>query len=360
MPTFLPNIFGGYDTRDNLAQTIAAFTEDRALADIQAFLTEFNGLVNTVTDTLAVNDTIAQTDFGTIGGGEMQPYVEYGNTEATRGFDKWSVQFPIYRFRDRQLYTEEFLQTENLDALNKDVVNSAIRSATTRVKAVLKAVLLSSNYTFEDAQFPGSKLGTFTIRRLFNNDSASGTVYVNGAAVSIGALQHYITSGASSWSTAAFTAAKAKLRLVGRGRDTVFYISDNDSDDVKGLTGFVPRPDPTINSPTAVTAIVESPRAIGRMNTAGGEGEVIVMPFWPDGYMLASDRSDAKPVMIRERTEAQFRGHRLVQNETRADYGVKSLRNKIWEDIFGAGVHNRANGVAVMIDSGGSYTDPTI
>jgi hypothetical protein len=359
MPTFLPNIFGAYDTRDNLALTIQDFTESRAAADIQAFLTEFNRLVDGVTSTLSFTDTIAQADFGIVGGGEMQPYTEYGNTEGTRGFDKWSVQFPIFRYRDRQIYTEEFLQTETMDTLNTDVVNAAIRSATTRVKAVLRAVLFSGNYNFVDDQFPGQKLGTLTVRRLFNNDGASGTVYVNGQPVSIGTLQHYVTSGASSWSTAAFTTAKGKLRNVGRGRDTVFYVSDGDADDVRGLTGFVPIDNSRINDPNGITAIVDSPQAIGRMNVVGGEGEVIVMPFMPDGYMFANDRSDSKPVMIRERSEAQFRGHRLIQNETGADYGTKSLRNKRWEDILGAGVHNRANGVAVQISTSGTYTDPS-
>ena len=100
MPTFLPNIFGAYDTRDNLAMAIADFTESRAAADIQAFSTEFNALVGSVTAALAVSDTIAQTDFGTIGGGEDQrptreeerdPHRQHGEGDERSGGRQRSV-----------------------------------------------------------------------------------------------------------------------------------------------------------------------------------------------------------------------------------------------------------------------------
>lgn len=357
---FVTNIFGGYDTRDNLALSITEFTEERAVQVIQEFLTEFNAAVDDTVDILAAPTTDAKTEYGTLDGGEMQAYREYGEIEATRQGGVWDVAYPIRRFRDRTMYTEEFVATENIEALNRDVVSAAIRNQTTRLKMVLRAILLKANYTFADGDFPGSKLGSLTIRRLFNNDSQAGEIVVNGVATGIGTLQHYITSGGANLAIDDFAAARDKLKAVGLGNDVVYLMAQSLADDAADLTEFVGTRDARVVDPAEKYAIVRSPRAIGYLSGAGAEGEIVVMPFFPDNYFLAIDRAGPRPVAIRQHRDARFQGFRLVQDQTRASYGEKALRNKQWEYIAGAGVRARHNGVAVEITADATYDDPTI
>jgi hypothetical protein len=357
---FLPNIFGAYDTRDNLDVPIEEYTEERAAQDIAVFAARFNEVVEQTVNLISVATTKAVGSTGTIGGGEMQPYVEKGDTEATRGGEEWNYAVPIDRFRDRQIYTEEFIATNTMDVLNRDVVMSAIRNGTTRIKQVLRAVLHKTNYTFRDGEFPGSGLGNLAVKRLFNNDSATGSIYVGATEVSIGTLQHYITSGGASIAEDDFGAAKDKLKAVGLGTDVVYIMGSALGEDTAGLTNFVYPQERNIVDPDAVYSIVRHPRAIGRLRGAGIEGEVIVMPFFPDNVFLAIDRAAPVPVLRRQHVDPRFRGWRLVQNETLAPYGTAAIRNKRWEFIEGAAVGNRANGVSVEITADASYDDPTI
>ena len=357
---FLPNIFGAYDTRDNLDLSIEDYTEERAAADIEQFRREFNAVADDTTNLLSVATTNAKASFGTTAGGEMQPYTEKGDTEATRGGEEYDISFPISRFRDRQIYTEEFIATNALARLNDDVGMSAVRNATTRIKGVLRAVMLKTNYTFRDADFPGLGLGNLAVKRLFNNDGATGSVYVDGVSVDIGTLQHYITSGGASVVIDDFGTAKDKLKAVGYGDDVVYLMGKGLGDDVADLTEFVGLPEAGIVDPTAVFAVVRSPRAIGRLRGGGADGEVWVMPYFPDNYFLAIDRAAPKPVRRRQHPDARFRGWRLVQNETLAPYGAAAIRNKRWEFIEGYGVGDRGNGVCVQISANATYTDPTI
>ncbi len=359
--SFLPNIFGAYDTRDNLDLPIEEYTEERAAEDIARFRAAFDSVVDDVTNLLSLPTTNAKGSFGTTAGGEMQPYVEKGDTEATRGGEEYDVAYGINRFRDRQIYTEEFIATNTMDRLNQDVGMAAVRNGTTRIKQVLRAIMLKGNYTFRDGEFPGLNLGNLAVKRLFNNDGATGSVYVNGAEVSIGTLQHYITSGAAAIAIDDFGAAKDKLKAVGYGDDVVYLMGTNLGDDVsETINEFVGTSEPNIVDPAAVYAVVRSPRAIGRIRGGGADGEVIVMPYFPDNYFLAFDRAAPRPVRRRQHPSPRFRGWRLVQNETLAPYGTAAIRNKRWEFIEGTGIGDRGNGVAVEVTADATYDDPTI
>lgn len=368
--SMFPNIFGAYDTRDlpSLKVTDIPNGEEAVMADIRRWADYFNQVVGMYTDTFARVDTRFRGTFGNGGGGgEMQPYTEYGQTEATRTKEAtWPVGFPIRRYRDRQMYTEEYLATKNLDQINRDVVYASIRNYTTRIKMIIRAIVGNANYTFDDGVFPGSDQGPINVYRLFNADAIDGSLFVNGAEVAVGTLQSYLPSGNAAVTIANFTLGRTGLRARGY-TDRVFHlISPSDADTVRALTGFYPRVEanPLIkvdNANTPVTtAVVSTPQSIGVFSNGGvSDGEVIVFPFFPAGYTFSFDASKPKPVVIREHEQAQFRGFRMVQDETRASYGENSLRNKRWEYIAGAGVDNRANGIVVKATTG-AYTVPQV
>jgi hypothetical protein len=99
------------------------------------------------------------------------------------------------------------------------------------------------------------------------------------------------------------------------------------------------------------------------MRSADGKsGEVIVLPWMWQGYMLAMDRSAEKPVAIRESDLPQLRGLQTVSPDSMVGGFDPSrlLVNKFFQRVFGAGVRNRANGCVVQITTNPTYTAPAI
>lgn len=360
-------IFGWRDSRDNLeTQSVLQYTEDQAMADILRFATDYEQLVQNLETDLSVRGDSVKSRYGLGVGGEMQPYGEAGETEATRPPDFWEVAYPIGAFRSRRLYTEQMLVEATLAQLEKDIIQAAVENYETRRKMILRALMLKTNYNFDDGstkEWPRSGFGTLGVKRLANNDGAVGEVWYNGAAVAIGTLQMYFGTNTATLTQPGFETAYAKLKSVGLAKDVVFKINPNDETAVRTMADFKTRQLTNIVNPLAIYAIVQSPEAIGRVEGTAISAEVQLEPMMPAGYFFAYSRAggpEKRPVFIREHTVAQYRGWRLVQDETRASYGERSLRNKRWEYIAGAGVRNRVNGVAGQVVASTTYTDPTI
>jgi hypothetical protein len=371
-----PNIFGSYDTRDLPRLVIGGPGVDEAqvMADIRQWAKLINDAADSYIALLAADSDKVWGTFGTgNGGGEMQPYTEYGETEATRVAESyWVWGLPIRRWRDRQMYTEEIIATKTLEQLNKDTIAATNRFLTTKVKMVLRAVFGQGNYTFNDTIFPGSEHGPLAVKRLFNADGTAGQMFANNAPLSIGAIQSYVPSGSASLTTAQFTLNRTKLRERGYLGRVLHIVAQADQDAVKALPGFILSSplDPNVNNPYANTtygadvtitrAEVTRPYAIGVFSNGGAsDGEVIAMPFFPSGYVLSTDATQIKPVGIRQHEKPEFRGWRLIQDQTKTAYGEDAIRNKLWEYIAGAGVINRANGV-VSLATVGAYAAPII
>jgi hypothetical protein len=368
---FFPNIFGAYDTRDLPNLTVAQVPGGEAaiMADIRVWADYHNRVANLYMDLLAESGTEATGSQGNgAGGGELQPYQEYGETEATRTDEsayQWGL--PIRRFRDRQMYSEEYVFTESLDRINKDTIAATNRDLTTRIKIVLRALLGNTNYTFVDGVFPGEQRGPIFVKRLFNNDASPGSMFVNGVALALGTLQSYLPSGSATLVVGQFQLARTKLRQRGLTGRIIHVASAADADTIRAMPGFFATPvaNPYVNvtGPTATpvtTAVVTRPQSIGVFSDGGNaDGEVVIVPFWPSLYTYSFDATQPKPVRFREHSDARFRGFNLVQDQTRAAYGEDALRNKRWERIIGAGVVTRENGVIVQATTG-AYTVPAV
>jgi hypothetical protein len=360
------NIFGAYIGRDVSALTVSQYTEESVMTDLRRFANAFNGLVQDLIQSRISDRTEkVKGKYGGMAGGEMQPAAELGEQEATRGAVEWDYGYPIYRYRDRQLYTPEYLATVKLEQLEKDVINASVRYYETFRKNILRAEMLKTNFNFDDgaseADFPKLGQGTIPVKRYLNNDSADGELWVDGTKVAIGSLQHYFGTNTASMTVAGFKTAYAKLKTIGHTGDVVARISSTDEDTVRGFTEFVPGNNTKIVDPTKKYATLTDSRAIGRLEGTGISSEVIVEPFMPAAYVKMEDRSRPPGVALRHHPLAQFRGFNLVQDQTRSDYGDVSMRNKRWETIQGLAVKNRPNGVVFqVVNSTTTYTDPTI
>lgn len=365
-----PNVFGSYDTRQlpSLKITSPAVDESVIMADLQAWSDYINEIADAYVAILAFDSDKFQGTYGNgTGGGQMQPYTERGETEATvTGESSWSWGLPIRAYRDRQIYTEQYIATKSLEQMNKDVIAATNRFLTTRIIVVLRALFGNTNYNFNDGIFPGSDQGVLAVKRLFNADGTVGTSFVNGVALALGTIQSYVPSTAASIAVAQFTLNRSLLRTRGFTGRVIHLTAESDADTIKAMAGFIPLTTQTPyvnveNGPqvTTTTAVVTQPRSIGVFSNGGAsDGEVVSYPFWPAGYIFSYDATKVKPIGIRQHDEPSFRGWRLVQDDTKAAYGTNSIRNKIWEFIMGAGVVNRMNGVMSQATTG-SYTVPT-
>jgi hypothetical protein len=374
---FFPNVFGAYESRELATLRVGStlpngtvVTVESIMAEIRRFADFFDAAVQVYENALARRITDAQGTFGTgTAGGEMQPYTELGETEATRTeHNEWAWGAPIRRWRDRQIYTEEYLATADLAQINTDTIAATNRYLTTRLKTMLRALLRNTNYDWVDREFPGEGKGAvIPVKALFNADGNTGRMYVNNAVLSTAAIQHYLPSGQAAMNIANFTIGRSTLRDIGYTGRVVHLISPTDEDAVKALPGFIPLPPAqgdvyarAVPAAPTTTAVVTRPQAIGTFSNGGvSDGEVVVFPFWPAGYTFSYDATKSVPLVIREHANAAFRGFRLVQDQSRTAYGDGDIRNKRWEYIAGAAVENRANGVVVKVTAG-AYTVPQI
>lgn len=374
-----PNIFGAYEARELATLRIGAtsisgatVSIEQVTADIQRYADFFGKAVGVYENALAETTSDAGGTFGTgTASGELQPYTELGETEATRTeANEWAWGCGIRRWRDRQIYTEEYLKIATLADLARDTIASNNRYLTTRLKMMLRALMRNTNYLWIDREFPGEGKGAqINVFALFNADGNAGRMYVNNDLVTTGAIQHYLPSGAAGVTLANFTLGRSTLRDIGYTGHVIHVVSPTDADTVKGLPGFIPNPPPVADQYATVTPaagssittpIVTRPQAIGVFSNGGvSDGEVLVFPFFPAGYTFSYDSTQGPPLVIRQRPEPEFQGYKLVQDQTRTAYGDGDIRNKRYEFIGAAAVKNRANGVAVKATTGG-YTPPSI
>lgn len=350
------NIFGAYSYEDLPSVAVADLTEEKTLAAIQAFYAAENAFMQEMLRTLCTFGTAPQAEFEMGGGGAFQRLSDVGAIEATKVGDAWSLGFPIHAYGDRTIWTQSYLDEATLYTLNRDAIDKAQKDVTTMINIVNSALLLKTNYTFNDANWPGSKTGSLNVRRLANNDSTDGSIYYNGSEIQIGSLQHYITSGSGTLAEAAFTAARAKLRTVGMDTRIVYLVSKATADTTEGLAAFEPVQDTRIVDPAASYALVSSPRARGRI----ASGEVWEWPHFPDGYIFAFDITKTKPVRIREHALAKYRGLTVVQDDRMGEIPSRPMVNKYVRRVAGAGIYNRVNGVCVQVSANADYTDPTL
>src|SRR5687768_654234 len=147
----MTNIFGWRDSRDVSALTLTDYTETQAMADVRRFAADFSAQVARVERDLIceVSDTV-KGKFGLGVGGEMQPFTEGGEVEATKVTGTWDLGYPIYGFRSRKLYTEQNLAGIKLEDLEKDIIQEAVSNYETRRKMILRALLKKTNFTFDD------------------------------------------------------------------------------------------------------------------------------------------------------------------------------------------------------------------
>lgn len=374
----VPNIFGDLDSRD-LERPVLEFGQPDLYVRMRQALAYYNETANAILGLLTNRTTVVQErfPFGTLGGGLLQRSAEFGQVLAVRPTvgAEFDVAYPIERYATRAIFTPEYLLRARVQDVQAVTVQMIVDDYNTLFRTVLEALFNNANYSFVDPKDIGAGAGTLTIRRLFNADGTAGNIYLgNGKLVNMATLNHYKTSGNASFTNNAFLMARDTLRNIGLNSNIVFFISEEDADDVSLLSDFVGADnafaydnfgigrDPNITVPPGnetPRAIVTYPNAIGRIRNAG---QVVTLQWMPSGFIFAMDTTAERPLVIREADVPRLRGFRLTGNDVVGEPeldGPNPILNKYWERIFGVGVRNRGNGVIVQITASGTYTAPT-
>lgn len=229
-------------------------------------------------------------------------------------------------------------------------------------REILSALLTSTNATFIDPIH-----GSLTIRRLANTDS---TLYppVIGSDTEAEAT-HYLASGyaASTISDTnnPFPTMLAKLTAVygnpTGGANIVALINSAQTAKVQALTEFVTVGDIFIAqgvstaTPINLPSVPGTARVLGRLQDTGVW--VAEWAYIPANYIYMQHMAEEKPLKMRVDPVGTGLGAGLQLVKQDENY---PLQTAIWSLRFGIGVANRLNGVAMFLDSGSTYTDPTI
>jgi hypothetical protein len=348
--------YGTYASADTLAttqQSIVAYGEDRAWADIEALLAAHNQITDEMRGNLIELTTDRQRRYGSQDSMTMQKVDEFGRAYAQKITAGSTVGFPLEGYEIATQWTR--LYFENATGAEMFAQVTAIKDADVSAlqNSIKNALFGASNFTFVDRRVDGVSLA---VKRLVNADSASIPVGPSGTTFVGATHTHYLarvgTLAASDISAVVNTVIEH--HAVGRAR---LYIARADEAAVRAFTSnfLAYSPVTVVNNTAGViangTLEITNPndRAIGLWDQIA---EVSVKPWMPANYMFAWVDGAPAPLVMRVRNNAMGNLQPFYEDE------VHPLRARAWGREYGMGAWTRTNG-AVLYIGGTTYVSPS-
>lgn len=319
---------------------------------LQRDLAAWNALVLEMIQEMCEPTTERAMVYGTGASGEMQETDEYGRTSTQRAEVGDNVYFPLREFQYNLGWTDKALKVLTpADIANQQIAGE--KAHWKRIQREIKrAIYPAADYDYRDHLIDNVVLA---VKRFVNADGGGIPEGPNGETFDPDTHTHYVAN--NGWLAAALTAAINNVLEHGHGGNIRVAINTADETAVRGLSGFVPYPDPRIvyrqtDTPGKTLDISRlDNRAIGIY----GGAEVWVKSWAIDNYPFIWDAaSPEKPLAFRQRAQTALQGLRLAAEND--DY---PLHVKNQEAEFGIAAKTRTNGVVLYV-GGSSYTDPTI
>lgn len=304
------------------------------------------------------------TDFKSVArlplGGRMQESDGKTRPDLVKLSGSYDVSFDLRDYRDGMGWDDVAYAYMTAAQLNAELISEMERDINTVRYQLLSHLLLSSNATFND-----DRRGSLTVRRLANAD---GTTYPPqiGATTELTGHTHYASTGyaASAISDTNNPFATIRNDLIkhwGFNNEMVCFIHSDQRAKTEALTAFIPVANPLVTYGTTTNlaaAQMEEARIPGEVIGTINKMIIAVWDYIPTGYIYGQVMPNGMvqaPLMRRVDEPASLRGFQLVAREKEFPLEVA-----YWRHREGYGVANRLNGYALFLDSGGSYTDPTI
>jgi hypothetical protein len=299
-----------------------------------------------------------KTVYNLISGDEMQELGRHDQPIEKRVTGSWETAYPIKRYGDAIGWDYETFQYMTVATLEKNVNSKVIGNAKTHRRQIMRALFGHDNYTYTN---PDDNHGALTIRRLANGD---GTTYPPILTSSSEADEdHYLVSG-----YAASTVSDANNPLVTMAADLkhhwdgpyllVAHINSAQKSKITGMSLFVdavtPGVSPGANDTTVTGPVPDAPGEFIGIDPVSGV-YVYVWDQIPANYITMRDYNKAAPLRRRVHAVPSLVGFRLESEDEH-----HPLYRRQYRDRFGYAAGNRLNGVVMFLDSGASYTVPTI
>lgn len=333
-------------------QTVTVFGEDNVADILEADRNAHNAIVDEMVSEMTAPTTERVETYGASGDGEMQEVDEYGRAPTQKPQPGANVSFPL-RLRQFNLgWTAKYLEV----ATPADLATSQLNAEQAHWRAIQldlkRSIYNATNFDYRDHLIDNVIL---EVKRFVNADGAPIPNGPNGEVYDPDTHTHYVAN--NGWSASVLATWINSVIEHGHGGAVKVAINKADETAVRGLSGFVPYPDPRIiyratDTPGTTLDISRlDNRAIGIF-----EGAEIWVKSWAlDNYPFIWDSQDPKkPLKFRQRAQTTLQGLRTAAENK--DY---PLLVKFMEAEFGIGVWTRTNGL-VGYTASGTFTNPTL
>ncbi len=354
--------FGTLSTLDTLAatqQSIAAYGEDRAWAEVEAAMMAHNRQMREMLGGLVEVTTDRQRRYGSAASKSMQVADQFGRPQAQKVTAGVTLGFPLRLYEDALQWTRKFTQLpgsgQQLAAEFDAILDADYRQVMYEIKL---AMFSPTNYTFADVLVDNVNLA---VKRLVNADSASIPLGPNGESFTASTHTHYLYTDATTLA-AADVAALISTVLEHNNRGAIqIWINSAQETAVRALTGFVADIAAYIVRPTSATTDVTN-RDLDLMNPQNrrigmfGVAEILVKPWVPSGYLACVNVGGAEPPLVMRHRDGQGDLQLVFEDDNHP------LRARGYEREFGMGVFNRTAAAVLYIDTGNgdAYAAPTL
>lgn len=295
------------------------------------------------------------------GGGYLQLRGGQAQSAAVKALGSWDVALPLLDYGTSLGGIDIDLAYMTVQDLNVHLDTVLLQDVNTLRLEILKCLFDRVAYTFVD---PLPNVGSLTIQPFANADSVTypPVLGADTEATEDHMLEsNYAASGISDTNNPYVTIKNELEEHFGApqgGSNIVTFINPAETAKTQALADFVDLPDRYVQVGQDTATVAGLPagipgKIIGRMSNSTWVSE---WRWIPSGYMFGIHLDAPKP--LRMRVDRGYtgipRGLNLVYESD-----VYPLRNSQYRHRFGLGVVNRLNGVAMELNTGGSYTVPT-
>ena len=358
----MSTIFGQLDLNDTDRVFNLTIGQETILTAIQEYLARRDAMVDQLISVFVAENTMNHKErYKLPGTGRMQDmgFAPIGRPGLTRVFGEFDTAYPLVSFQSGIGWDRISQAYFTVGDMEKHISGIAIENRNSVRFALLKRIFDNTQTSFADPNF-----GTLTIEPGANGDTVN---YPPVIGVETEATEdHYLESGfaasAISDTNNPYVTIEADLvHHFGKsgGNDNVaVFIHSDERPETEDLTDFVEVTDRFVQVGTQTSTLTGLPtmhpgRVIGRSNGCW----IIEWDWIPTGYMVGI-HLDVEPVLKR----------RVDPADTGLGTGLSLIMDtedfpnsaQYWENRYGFGAGNRLNLVVMELDTGGTYTIPTI
>jgi hypothetical protein len=346
--------YGTLSTMDTLAvlrnTTVEAYGEDKAYQAMIDLLAAHNAIMNEMVQSLCEFTAEKLDSYGGAAAGDFTEADEYGSPDVQKPSQGVDIGFPLKLFQYGVGWTRKYMQNRTVSEW-AGVLNAAMIAHRKKVESEIKKAIFTptNNLTYKDKLVRNT---TLPIRAFLNADSAEIPPDPWGGSFTASTHTHYIGTGS-------FVVANLSslITLIREHYNTgMIQVNINQAQEaaVRAFSGFQPYVDSRIIQ-SQTTSFAQGGldlnniynRAIGILDGA----EIWVKSWVPAAYAFAYNTMQNKPLKLRTRT-GSWAGMQLA-----ADLANYPLYARFFEDEFGIGVYERANGAALKTDNA-TYATP--